>query len=199
MKVRIFGNNRDRMPDIAFRVMKLLLQIRDRFVRPWSLLDEFGIERNKTVVDYGCGPGSYIRRASELVGPGGRVFAIDVHRLAFKAVTKRINRERLTNVIPVLIDARRSSLPDQTADIIYALDMFHMVSDPKVFLQELNRISKGDGVLFIDDGHQSREEARRKIRTSGMWEIVEEKKPYMKCRPIRKNMERPEEMLRGTA
>jgi ubiquinone/menaquinone biosynthesis C-methylase UbiE len=198
MRVRIFGNNRDRMPDIAFRVMKLLLQIRDRFVRPWSLLDEFGIERGKTVVDYGCGPGSYVRRASELVGPQGRVFAIDVHRLAVKAVTKRIDKEGLTNVIPVLTDGRRSSLPDQTADVIYALDMFHMVSDPKVFLRELNRICRGEGVLFIGHGHQSREEARQKIRTSDMWEIVEEKKPYMKCRPIGKNMERPKEMLRGS-
>jgi hypothetical protein len=41
-------------------------------------------------------------------------------------------------------------------------------------------------VLFIDNGHQSRDEAKFKLRSSGLWEIVEETKRYLKCRPIKK-------------
>lgn len=191
MKVRIFGNNRDGKSDIAFRMMSFIFVIRDRFMSPWSLLDEFGIERGQTVVDYGCGPGSYLRRASELVGPEGKVFALDINELAIKAVMRRINRKQLHNVTAVQADGKRSSLPNETADVIYALDMFHMVSAPEVFLQELNRICKDKGVLFIDNGHQSRDEARLKLRSSGMWEIVEEKKRYLKCSPTKKPKKRP--------
>jgi ubiquinone/menaquinone biosynthesis C-methylase UbiE len=151
-----------------------------------SLLDEFGIERGQTVVDYGCGPGSYIKRASELAGPQGQVFALDIHDLAIKAVRKRAAKERLTNVTAILTDRNKCSLADETADVIYALDMFHMVSDPKGLMKDLNRISKGSGFLFIDNGHQSRDEARSKIIDSRMWEMVTEKKRYIKLRPLNK-------------
>ena len=181
MKIGLFGNNMDRM-------MKWMFDVRDRFVSVGSLLDQFGIERGQTVVDYGCGPGSYLRHASELVGPKGRVLAIDIHELAIAAVKKRIAKESWTNVSAVLTDGSNTPIADDTADIIYALDMFHMVSQPDVFMGELNRICKENGFLFIDNGHQSRKEARAKIMTSGLWGIVEEKKRYMKCRPIKKDM-----------
>jgi hypothetical protein len=31
MRIGIFGNNRDRIPDVAFRVMSCILALRDRF------------------------------------------------------------------------------------------------------------------------------------------------------------------------
>jgi ubiquinone/menaquinone biosynthesis C-methylase UbiE len=191
MKVGIFGNNMDRIPDIAFRVMSGMFIIRDTFMAPWSILDAFGIKRGQTVVDYGCGPGSYLRRASELVGPEGRVLAVDIHELAIKAVRKRIEKERLINVTAVRADAESPFLPDKTADVVYALDMFHMVREPVVFLRELNRICKDQGFLYIDNGHQSREKARSKITASGVWKIVEERKRYLKCSPTEQSNEQP--------
>jgi ubiquinone/menaquinone biosynthesis C-methylase UbiE len=188
MKLGIFGNNMDRMPRVAFRMMKWMFDIRDRFVSVGSLLDQFGIQKGQTVVDYGCGPGSYLRHASELVGPEGRVLAVDIHELAVEAVKKRIVKERWSNVSAVLTDGRETPLTDDIADIIYALDMFHMVSQPDVFLKELNRISKPQGFLFIDNGHQSRREARSKIEASGLWQIVKETKRYMTCRPLKEDM-----------
>jgi ubiquinone/menaquinone biosynthesis C-methylase UbiE len=197
MKVRIFGNNMDGKSDIAFRIMSLIFVIRDRFLSPWSLLDEFGIERGQTGVDYGCGPGSYLSRASELVGSEGKVFALDINELAIKAVGRRIKKEQLSNVTVVQANGKRSFLPKETADVIYALDMFHMVSTADVFLEELNRICKDKGLLFIDNGHQSREEARFKVRSSGSWEIVEERKRFLKCRPTKKPEKPPEGRIGG--
>lgn len=185
MNFGIYGNNRERIPGVAFRIMSLYFVIRDRLLSPWSLLNQFGIEQGQTVVDYGCGPGSYLRRASELVGPDGRVLAVDIHELAIKAVKRRIDKEELSNVTAVRAVGAESSLPDETADVIYALDMFHMVREPGVFLKELDRICKKSGVLYIDNGHQSRKEASSKIRSSGVWEIVEETKRYLKCTPVK--------------
>jgi ubiquinone/menaquinone biosynthesis C-methylase UbiE len=185
MKISLFGTNMDRMPRLAFRMMKLMFDIRDRFVAVGSILDRFGIERGQTIVDYGCGPGSYLKHASELVGPEGCVLAVDIHELAVEAVNKRSAREGLTNVIAMVTDGRKTPIPDETADILYALDMFHMVANPEVVLRELNRICKREGFLFIDNGHQSRQKARTKIRSSGQWDIIEEPKRYMKCRPIK--------------
>ena len=118
MRLTISGKGVDRMPGFAFRMMKVIFDVRDRFVSVSSLLDEFNIEPGQTVVDYGCGPGSYIKRASELAGPRGRVFALDIHELAVQAVTKRAMKERLPNVTAVITDRNKCSLADETADVI---------------------------------------------------------------------------------
>ncbi len=185
MRRLLFGKSRGIKSDLAFRIMKWIFVIRDKFFSPWKILDEFDIKKGNAAVDYGCGPGSYLKMASELVGPEGKVMAVDVHSSAIKAVRELIEKQRLTNVKPVYARGNESGLPDKSADVIYALDMFHMISEPTEFLRELNRICKESGLLFIDNGHQSRKEAKAKINSSQMWKIIEENNRYLKCAPIK--------------
>jgi len=58
-----------------------------------------------------------------------------------------------------------------------------MVRDSKGFLKELCRITKPDGILYLEDGHQPRSVTKEKVNNSGCWEIVEETKGYLMCRP----------------
>ncbi|MBN1635997.1 MAG: methyltransferase domain-containing protein [Deltaproteobacteria bacterium] len=187
MKVleKVSGNRAEMVPDLAFKLMALMFAIRDKIVKVDKLLDEFGICPGQVIVDYGCGPGSYIKRASELVGSQGRVYAVDIHALAIEAVKKRIRKENLINVTGVLAQGEHRMLDDNCADIIYALDMFHMVKEPGTFLHELRRILKSSGVLFISDGHQKRVHAKAKINASEAWMIVDENFHYMKCIPLK--------------
>lgn len=174
----------DRIPDLCFRLMSLSFHVRDRIRPPERLLAKIGIRKGMTVVDYGCGPGSYIKVASGLVGANGTVYAVDIHELAVESVSRRTRKEGLTNVIPVLAKGYTSGLPDAAADLVYALDMFHMIDEPGAFLAELRRIAKPDGVLVIDDGHQPREKTRRAVRESGIWTIEEETPEFLRCRPL---------------
>jgi len=180
---KAFGGGIDRMPDIAFRVMSFLFILRDIFTPFDRKLDFFGIKPGDTVIDYGCGPGSYLTKTSHLAGPEGMVFAADIHDMAIKSVCRRISKLGLTNVKPVKIDDYRCSIPDDTADIIYALDMFHMVKEPGLFLKELRRMVKKTGKLIIDDGHQPREKSLRKIKDSGLWDIAENRKGWIVAVP----------------
>lgn len=184
MKKYMCGKGIDRMPDFAFRVMAMIFKFRDAFFSIGQLLEAFGIRKGQTVIDYGCGTGSYLRKASELVGEGGRVFALDIHELAVKAVKKRIDKEGLDNVTVLFAENGRCPLEDGTADLIYALDMFHMVGHPTSFLMELKRVSKTNGVLCIDNGHQSRKAVKAKIDASGAWKIAEENERFLKCMPV---------------
>lgn len=174
----------DRMPDIHFRLMSLAFRVRDRIRPPVRLLTEFGLREGMAVVDYGCGPGSYVRGASGLVGATGTVYAVDVHELALEAVSRRARKEGLANVVPVRAKGYDSGLPDAVADLAYALDMFHMVENQKAFLAELRRITKPDGTLILDDGHQPREKTRRALLDSGFWTIEEETTDHLRCRPL---------------
>jgi ubiquinone/menaquinone biosynthesis C-methylase UbiE len=183
MKKAMCGNEMDRMPSWAFKMMAFLFNITDKFKSPDKRLDPFNIRKGQTVVDYGCGTGRYLKSASEKVGDEGTVFAVDIHELAIDSAKRVIKKYDLKNVHPVLTDGKSVDIPSQTADVIYALDMFHMVSDTDGFLKELSRISRRDCVLYLEHGHQPGESSRRKVNDSGCWDIITETKAHMKCKP----------------
>ncbi|UCH50956.1 MAG: class I SAM-dependent methyltransferase [Chloroflexota bacterium] len=173
----------ERMSDGSFRGMTFLFKIVD-FFHPHidKRVKKFGIKEGMTVVDYGCGPGRYTVKFAEMVGENGRVYAVDIHELAIEAVNKRIRKDNLKNIEPVLIQGYDSTLPDNVADVVCAIDMFFIIKKPTEFLAELKRITKSDGTLVIDDGHQPRDVTKSKIFDSGLWDIVEETRDHLKCR-----------------
>jgi len=184
VRKRVEKRGTERMSDTSFRMMTALMAVVDFFF-PYikKRVRGFGIEPGMTVVDYGCGPGRYTTVFAELVGEKGKVYAADIHELAMEAVKKKIEKHNLRNIEPVLVDGYNSGMPDNVADVVCAIDMFFTIKNPTEFLAELKRITKSDGVLVIDEGHQSRSVAKEKILGSGYWDIVEESKDHMKCKP----------------
>ena len=174
----------EKMSHISFNMMMFLFKVID-FIYPHikKRILKFGIKEGMTVVDYGCGPGRYSIKFSELVGEKGKVYAVDIHELAVEVVKKKIEKYRLKNIEPILISGYNSTIPDNTADIICAIDMFFIIKNPTEFLRELKRIIRNDGILIIDDGHQSRSVTKKKILDSGLWDIFEEISDHLKCKP----------------
>lgn len=171
------------MSDSAFRIMKFTsFHIRDPLRPPVRLLEAFGIKPGMTVVDYGCGPGSHTKAAAGFVGENGHIYAVDIHPLAIESVSRLIKDENLTNITPVLSERYDSRLVDDTADLVYALDMIHMIRDTDTFFREIWRITRPGGILIIDDGRQSREETLEDIRHSKIWSVEEENRYFVRCR-----------------
>ena len=182
----------EKMTDKEFRKMERAFKVID-FLSPFRIkkrVKKFGIEPGMTVVDYGCGPGRYAVKFAELVGKDGKVYAVDIHELAIEAVRKKIAKHNIDNIEPVLIEGYNSTLPDNVADVVSAIDMFIMIMEPTEFLAELKRITKNGGTLVIDDGYTSRktrkdkrQKTKDKINASGFWSIVEETEDHLKCKP----------------
>jgi len=139
--------------------------------------------KGQTVIDFGSGTGRYLRRASEMVGEEGLVYAVDIQELAVKSAFRIIAKHNLKNVKPVLTDGISAGVPSHVADIVYCLDMFHMVKDTRQFFMDLNRLTKPEGILYLEDGHQPRTSTREKVLESGYWEILEESAKFIKCKP----------------
>jgi ubiquinone/menaquinone biosynthesis C-methylase UbiE len=178
------GRKTERMSNASFRIMVLFFDIIN-FVYPHVArrAKRFGIGAGMTVVDYGCGPGRYTINLADLVGETGKVYALDIHELAIETVKKRMAKRNLRNVQPILIKGYNSTLPNETADVVCAIDMFFIIKNPTEFLAELKRIIKRNGILVIDDGHQPRSLTKQKILDSGLWDIFEETPDHLKCKP----------------
>ncbi|MGD9488681.1 MAG: class I SAM-dependent methyltransferase [Calditrichaceae bacterium] len=174
---------KDRMSDTAFRMMAPAFKIADFFSPRTGKLDDFGIKEGFIVIDYGRGPGRYIPEASKLAGTSGKVYAVDIHELVIKSVRDVIKKRNLQNVETIQISDYRTPLPDNTAHIIYALDMFHGISQPDRLQGEWRRLLRPDGQLVLEDGHQLRKTTKKKIADAGFFIVYTEKKEHLICKP----------------
>lgn len=135
-----------------FRFMSLGYKFRDLRLPRKNILEEVGIKPGFHVLDYGCGPGSYIIPLAELVGKSGKVYALDIHPLAIRKVQDIASKKQLTSVATILSDCQ-TGLPDNSLDVVLLYDIFHHLSDPDGVLKELHRVLKPDGILSFTDHH----------------------------------------------
>src|SRR5690554_2872882 len=105
---------RNLMPNIGFELMKFTYFLHDYFKPVGDILKKFDIHKENIIVDYGCGPGRYIRKASELVGEKGKVYAVDIHPLAVRSIEKKLEKYKIKNVIPVLVEGNHCSIKDNS-------------------------------------------------------------------------------------
>ena len=184
---KLLGNNREHIPNWAFRLMALVMKVMDILGYYDKNFRTLGIEKGQTVIDYGCGPARYTRRIANAIGNKGRLIATDIHPLAIKRVERKIRKYRLTNSRAVLSKGYSCPLENHFADVVLALDMFHMIQDTNALLKEFARMVKPSGMVIIEDGHQPREQTRVKIIGSGFFRIIEETKGHVKCKVSNKN------------
>ena len=172
---------KEKLSNTEFRAMQVFMKLIDT-VHPHvpAQAETFGIEPGMTVVDYGCGPGRYTVEFARLAGPEGKVYAVDLLEAALRETQKRLQEHNLKNVELKLAKGYDSEVARETADLICAIDMFHHVADTNSFLKELARIAKPDGFLLLSGGHQTRSSIIKAVAASGLWDIAEETKGFLK-------------------
>ena len=156
--------------NLDFRLMSLSYKFRD-FLRPrLNILKEVGVEAGFHVLDYGCGPGSYIMPLAELVGKSGKIYALDVHPLALEAVQKIASRKRLANVQTILSDCK-TGLPPNSVDVVLLYDTLHDLDDPGGVLAELHRVLRPKGILSLSDHHMKPDGIVARVTDGGLFKL----------------------------
>jgi SAM-dependent methyltransferase len=133
---------------IGFRLMALTMA----FTRKGPALEErlrrSGVRERQTVLDYGCGPGYYAILAARLVGPAGRVYALDIQPAAATMVTNRARAAGVDNV-SVIVSDRDTGLLAGSVDLVLLYDAIAAITDKQGVLAELDRVLKPGGVLSV--------------------------------------------------
>jgi ubiquinone/menaquinone biosynthesis C-methylase UbiE len=159
------------MSIIGFKLMKLVFKVRDFLLPRLDVLKEAGIEAGSSVLDFGCGPGGYIMPLFELVGPSGKIHALDIHPLAIREVKRIAARKGIENIETIESDCC-TRLPDNCVDTILLYDVFHDLARPDDVLRELHRIVKPGGTLSFSDHHMKEEQVLARVAGAGMFRFV---------------------------
>jgi ubiquinone/menaquinone biosynthesis C-methylase UbiE len=159
------------MSNFHFKFMSLGYKIRDLLESRESILQEADIAPGHHVLDFGCGPGSYIVLLSNRVGISGKIYALDIHPLAIESVKNMIDDQSLKNVETIL-SGGDTGLPDESIDVVLLYDIFHSFSDPHSMLEELHRVLKSEGTLSLHDHHLSEDEIIAGVTGKQMFELA---------------------------
>jgi len=146
-------------------------------------LKKAGVKEGQVIVDLGCGPGRFTILAARIVGPKGKVYALDIHPLHTAIVAARIARGSHKNVSVMHADCCATGLPDKAIDIIFINDAFHEF-DKIGCLKEAAKILKADGILAIDEHEMKEAKFLSIIESAKLFTLVEKEKRLYKFRPL---------------
>ena len=116
------------------------------------------VREGMTVLEPGCGMGYFTLPLARMVGPQGRVVAVEIQSRMLAVLERRAQRAHLLD----RLDLRLSRGPglgveDLTGrvDFAAALHMVHEVPDPERFFREVwDCLKPGGKLLFIEPSHR---------------------------------------------
>ncbi len=133
--------------------IRRLIQNPQKIVGPY-------IQAGDTVMDMGCGPGYFTIDMAKLVGPKGRVIAIDIQTKMLERVRKKAEKHGLGNRIEYHRAGTHQIGLNIKADFILAFYMIHETPDIQHTLGELKTLLKDDGkILAVEPRMHVRKDA----------------------------------------
>jgi len=127
----------------------LIRNEREREERCSLLLDNLGLKTGMTVCDMGCGNGFYALPIAKLLGPKGRVLAVDIQPEMLFLLRERMELEGVDNITPILGSVDDPYLPEGTVDLAILVDVYHEFGFPEEMLAALRKSLKPDGRIVL--------------------------------------------------
>jgi ubiquinone/menaquinone biosynthesis C-methylase UbiE len=124
---------------------------RAREERPELLLRELPLAPGMTVADIGAGTGYYTWQLAKQVGPGGRVYAVDVQPEMIRMLDSQMAKRGVRNVVSVLGSDTTVKLPPVSVDLAIMVDVYHELAYPSEVLDSIvSALKPGGRVVFVE-------------------------------------------------
>ena len=116
---------------------------------PENTLIAAGLRPRDILLDIGCGSGYFTLPAAGLVGPNGKVYALDISAAVLSGLRARIAAKGIFNIETLETGAYDLKLPAGTATIALLSDVLHEVDDKPAFLTGISRVLRTGAILAI--------------------------------------------------
>jgi len=107
------------------------------------------IKPGQTVLDVGCGPGTFSIAMAKMVGEFGKVIAVDVQEEMLQILRKKAAQQGLeSRIVTHKSDPDRIGISEKV-DFALAFYMVHEVPNAEAFLMEIVSLLKPKGKLLV--------------------------------------------------
>ncbi len=123
---------------------------RARYLPAREILSKFPLKGGAAAVDIGCGPGYWTIPMAEIVGPKGRVYAVDLEDAMLADLRARLAARPDLRVQVMRSSEDRIPLPARSVDFAFLACVLHEL-DGSGTLREAARVLRPGGALGIID------------------------------------------------
>ena len=109
------------------------------------------IRPGMVVADIGAGTGLFTRLFAPLVGPHGRVFAVDISKRFIDYIRKTCAQQGLKNVTAVVCTPTSVGLEPNSIELAFVSDTYHHFEYPQKTLSSIHRALRPGGQLIVVD------------------------------------------------
>jgi protein-L-isoaspartate O-methyltransferase len=113
-----------------------------------QLIKNLNIKPGMILADIGAGSGYHSALLSKKIG-NGKVYAVDIEPEMIAYLKKRIKREKLTGIVPILSKETSVSLPENSVDLVLIADGYHEFSYPYEMAVSVLKALKPGGKLVL--------------------------------------------------
>jgi len=122
---------------------------REQEEQPQSLIAALEIQPGQTVADLGAGSGYFSFRIAPLVGPTGKVLAVDIDPVMLNTLRQRAQREQVHNLEAVGSTASNPNLPSASIDLLFMVDVYHELGYPLEMMRAVHAALKPGGRVAL--------------------------------------------------
>jgi len=137
-------------------------------------LIDVGIEQNHSVIDFGCGKGTYVIPAARVVGEGGKVYAVDKNKESLDELMQRSEKMGLKNIERIDVpEGIKVPLQKEAIDVVLLYDVIHLVGNRKKLLTEIYQVSKPNALISVypkhhqEDMNMELDDVKEEIESAG--------------------------------
>ncbi len=139
-------------PESRVDLWRFVSSGRDGYQQPEKVIDALDLKPGARVAEIGAGDGYWIPWLSEAVGPGGRVYAVEVEQDKVDALNDLVREEGYSNVDVVLGKYEDPELPDQSVDVAMTSMTYHHIEDRVTYFRRLQTdLAPGGRVAHLDN------------------------------------------------
>jgi ubiquinone/menaquinone biosynthesis C-methylase UbiE/intracellular sulfur oxidation DsrE/DsrF family protein len=144
-------NDSFRNPDVGNFTERFEIESREVYALREEIVQYCEIQPGSTVADIGAGTGLFTRLFSRVVGPEGRVIAVDISPNFLEHIRTVSRRLGHTNIDTLLCKDDSTELPSASVDTAFICDTYHHFEFPQKTMSSLFDAMKPGGRLILID------------------------------------------------
>jgi SAM-dependent methyltransferase len=117
----------------------------------FALWDRVGFGRGQTILDLGCGPGFTTLDLAHIVGPTGRVIAVDASESFIARLREQVHVRGLDNVECHVATVEELELAPESLDGAFTRWLFCFLPDPESLVTRVAQALRPGGVFAVQD------------------------------------------------
>lgn len=124
---------------------------RELYDRRHEIVAALRLAPGMEVADVGAGTGLFTELIARAVGPGGRVYAVDIAAEFIRNIERRMRSAGLENVEYIVNNQTSTLLPPATVDLAFLADTYHHFEHPAEMLRSIHEALRPGGELVVLD------------------------------------------------